>query len=305
MKPRIILAGGSGFVGKALTPLLLGRDYEVVVLTRASSSQTGDVRYAQWDGKTIGEWAKLADGAKAIVNLTGRSINCRHTPENRREIIESRVDSVQVLGKAITQCSQPPEVFVQAAGVGIYGESGDRWCDEDSPHGTDFVAEVCERWEAAFAAVEAPATRKVLLRLGVALGPDGGFLKVLSTLTRWFLGGQAGDGRQFVSWIHLADLTGMFMWGIDDANITGIFNAAAPNPVSNAELMQELRRVLHRPWSPPVPEFAIRLGAALMGTEPSLALTSQRCTPRHFLETDFKFDFPELRPALTNIYPRL
>jgi uncharacterized protein len=305
VKARIILAGGSGFVGQALTPLLLEKDFEVVVLTRAPSSGTGDLRNAQWDGKTLGEWAKLVDGAKAIVNLTGRSINCRHTQENRREILESRVDSVRVLGEAITRCSQPPQAFVQAAGVGIYGESGDRWCDENSAHGTDFVSDVCERWEAAFAAVKAPATRKVLLRLGVALGRDGGFLEVLSKLTRWFLGGQAAGGRQFVSWIHLADLTRMFVCGIEDSEIAGVFNATAPNPVTNAELMRELRRALHRPWSPPVPEFAVRLWAALMGTEPSLALTSQRCAPRHFLETGFKFDFPELRSALTNIYPRL
>lgn len=305
MRPRIILAGGSGFVGQALTPRFLEKDYDVVVLTRGASSQAGAVCHVQWDGKTIGPWAKLLERAHAIINLTGRTINCRHTPQNQREIIESRVDSVRVVGEAITRCSQPPQAFVQAVGVGIYGDSGDRWCDENSAHGTDFVADVCKRWEEAFDYLPTPATRKVLLRLGVALGPEGGFLKVLSRLTRLFLGGQAGNGRQFISWIHIADLTRMFVAGVEDDRIAGVFNATAPNPVTNTEFMRELRRELRRPWSPPVPEFAVRLGASLIGTEPSLALTSQRATPKHFLETGFQFDFTELRAALNNIYPSL
>jgi uncharacterized protein (TIGR01777 family) len=305
VRPRVILAGGSGFVGQSLTPRLLAGDYEVVVLTRGASSETGDIRHVQWDGKTIGPWARVVDGAQAIVNLTGRSINCRHTPENRRQIVESRVDSVRVLGQSIARSSQPPKAFVQAAGVGIYGDTGNRWCDESSPHGADFVADVCKHWEEAFNSLPTPGTRKVLLRLGVALGPNGGFLTVLSKLTRWFLGGRVGNGRQFISWIHITDLVRMLVSGIEQAEMTGVFNATAPNPVTNAEFMRELRRALHRPWSPPVPEFAVRLGASLMGTEPSLALMSQRATPKHFLETGFEFDFAELRAALTNIHPRL
>jgi uncharacterized protein len=304
MRPRIILAGGSGFVGQALASVLLGRNYEVVVFTRESSSQRGDVRYEQWDGKTIGSWAQAVDGAEAIVNLTGYSINCRHTSENKRKIVDSRVNSVRVLGGAMARCAQPPKAFVQASGVGIYGNQGDRWCDESAPHGNDFPAEVCKLWEDAFAEIAAPGTRKVVLRLGVVLGPDGGFLELLGKLTRWFLGGQMGDGRQFISWLHLTDLNRMFLWGIERAEIAGVFNAAAPNPVPNAEFMREMRRALRRPWSPPVPKFAARIGAMLMGTEASLAFVSQRCTPKHFLKKGFHFDFPELHPALHNVYSK-
>ncbi len=246
---------------------------------------------------------EFVNGAFAVVNLTGRSINCRHTPEHRREIIDSRVDSVRVLGQAIARCTQPPKVFVQIAGVGIYGDKGERICDENTAPGDDFVTRVCEKWEAAFESVEAPATRKVLLRLGVVLGPNGGFLGLLGRLTRWCLGGQVSNGRQFLSWIHIADLSRMVLASIENQELTGVFNATSPSPVTNAEFMCELRRALHRPWSPPVPEFAARIGSWLMGTEADLALVSQRCVPKRFQENGFNFEFPTLRQALTNIFP--
>jgi uncharacterized protein (TIGR01777 family) len=303
MKTRIILAGGSGFIGQSLAPLLLAKDDDVVVLTRSPSHQEGAIRHVQWDGKTLGDWARLLDGARAVVNLTGKNINCRHTPENRREIVDSRVNSLRVLGEAIARCTQPPEAFVQAGGVGIYGDAGDRWCDEHAPHGTDFLARVCELWEDAFAAVNALGMRKAVLRIAPALGSNGGFLNLLGKLTRCFLGGHVGNGRQFISWIHIADLCRMFLWAIERDEIAGGFNATGPNPVTNAEFMRELRCALHRPWSPPVPKWALPIGSWLMGTEATLALTSCRAAPKHFLDSSFKFEFPELRQALTNIYP--
>jgi uncharacterized protein (TIGR01777 family) len=303
MKPRIVLAGGSGFVGQSFSPFLLSKNYEIIVLTRAESDRCGAVRNAHWDGKTLSDWTAFVDGAFAVVNLTGRSINCRHTPENRRQIIDSRVDSVRALGRAIRQCTLPPKVFVQIAGVGIYGDKGERICDETAAPGDDFVTEVCQKWEAAFDSVDAPKTRKVLLRLGVVLGPNGGFLGLLSKLTRWFLGGQVGTGRQYISWIHIEDLGRMVLASIENEEVAGVFNATSPNPVTNAEFMGELRRALHRPWSPPVPEFAARIGSWLMGTEADLALVSQRCIPQRFLENGFSFEFPELQTALANIYP--
>ncbi|PYK72391.1 MAG: TIGR01777 family protein [Verrucomicrobia bacterium] len=299
----MILAGGSGFIGQSLSPFLISKNYEVVVLTRGRSDHHGSIREAHWDGKTLGEWTQFVNGALGLVNLTGRSINTRHTPEHRREIIDSRVDSVRILGEAISRCAQPPKIFVQIAGVGVYGDKGERICDETTVPGDDFVSEVCKKWEAAFDFVDSPNTRRVLLRLGVVLGRNGGFLQILSKLTRWFLGGHVGNGRQYVSWIHIADLSRMILQAIEQEQLTSVFNATAPNPVTNAELMRELRRALHRPWSPPVPEFAARIGSWLMGTEASLALVSQRCVPKRFLENGFDFEFPTLRQALTNIFP--
>ncbi len=303
MKPRIVLAGGSGFIGQSLSPFLLSKNYEIIVLSRAESDLRDAVRSVHWDAKTLDDWLEFVNGAFAVVNLAGRSINCRHTPEHRREIIDSRVDSVRVLGQAIARCAQPPKVFVQIAGVGIYGDKGERICDETTAPGDDFVTKVCEKWEAAFESVEAPATRKVLLRLGVVLGPNGGFLGLLGRLTRWFLGGQVGHGRQYLSWIHVADLSRIVLASIENRELTGVFNATSPNPVTNGEFMRELRRALHRPWSPPVPEFAARIGSWLMGTEADLALVSQRCVPKRFQENGFNFEFPELRDALANVFP--
>jgi len=302
MKPIVIIAGGSGFVGQALTSELLKRGYDVTILTRRPSVRSDGTREVHWDGEHAGEWTNTLEGAEAVINLTGKTVNSRHTPEIKREILESRVNSVRVLSHAIEGASVPSKVFIQASGVGIYQDRGDAWSDETSPHGSDFMAEVCENWEGAFNSIDSPNTRKIILRLGVVIGPNGGFLGLLGKLTRWFLGGHVGNGRQFISWIHIDDLVRMFVRGIEDNGFTGVYNATAPNPVRNSEFMREMRRALHRPWSPPVPVFAARLGSALMGTEADLALVSQRCTPKRFLEHNFQFEFPELRPALHDIY---
>jgi uncharacterized protein len=301
MKSRIVLAGGSGFIGQSLSESLLSKNDEIIVLTRAPSHQTGAMRHVYWDGRKVGDWAGVLDGAKAIVNLAGKNVNCRPTLQNRREIIDSRVNSVRVLGEAIRRCTKPPEVFAQASGIAIYGDAGDRWCDESAPKGTGFLADVSRQWEAAFDQVREPKTRKVLFRIGPVLGPNGGLLEPLARLTKFFLGGHLGSGRQYLSWIHVVDLTRMFLFAIDRNDITGIVNAVAPNPVTNAKFMRELRRVLHRPWSPPVPAFAANIGAWIVGTDAMLALTGQRCTPKHFLERSFQFEFPTICDALASI----
>jgi uncharacterized protein (TIGR01777 family) len=300
--PRIVLAGGSGFLGRALSTVLISKGYEVVVLGRVVAHEAGRVHHLQWDGKTVGEWRKFLDGALAVVNLTGKNVNCRHTPENRREITDSRVHSVRVLGEAIARCAQSPDVFIQASGIAIYGDAGECWCEENAPLGDGFLADVSRAWEKAFAEVHAPTMRKCLLRLGPVLGPNGGLLEPLARLTRWFLGGHVGSGRPLFSWIHIADLMRMFLCTIDCDDIAGVFNAVAPSPVTNAEFMRELRRALHRPWSPPVPVAAAKIGAWLIGTDASLALTGQRCTPKHFLESGFEFKFPQLRGALEDLF---
>jgi uncharacterized protein (TIGR01777 family) len=302
MKNKIIVAGGTGFIGQWLCRLLLRKGYQVSVLTRSPSHQRGAISYLQWDSQTLGDWAKLLEDAKAVVNLTGRSINCRHTLRNRREIIDSRVNSVRTLGKAVAGCSKPPECFVQASGISIYGDTGDRSADENTPHGNDFLAEVCELWESALADVSARGMRKFVFRIAPVLAANGGFLKPLGQLTRWFLGGHVGTGRQFVSWVHITDLCCMFISAIERDDLAGVFNATSPNPVTNAEFMRELRRALGRPWSPPVPKWALPLGSRLLQTEASLALTSCRAVPKHFVDSGFEFEFPEIRGALANIY---
>ena len=301
---RIVLAGGSGFVGQALAPILLAKGCDVIVLGRGAARRKDGIDHQQWDGKTIGDWASALEGAEAVVNLTGKNINCRHTAENRREITRSRVDSVRALGEAIANCATPPKAFIQASGVGYYGDTGNDVADEGAPSGSDFPAEVCRQWEGAFHALGLPATRKAVLRLGVVLGREDGALPVLEKLTRWFLGGAVGSGRQFISWIHVADIVRMFASAIEQPELAGLFNATAPAPVMNSEFMRELRHALHRPWSPLVPAPFVRAGAWLMGSDGGLALLSSRCAPRRFLEQGFQFQFPNLRDALANLYPK-
>jgi hypothetical protein len=300
-RARIVLPGGSGFLGQALAADLAARGDEVVVLTRSPRTSAGLIREVAWDGKTLSGWAAKLEGARAVVNFTGRSVNCRYTPANRQEILASRLDSVRVLGEAIRCCRQPPPVFVQAASLAIFGDTGDAELDEGSPLGQGFSPEVCKAWEAAFAAEAMPGVRKVLLRISFVLGKDGGALEPLANLTRRFLGGTVGSGRQYVSWIHIDDLNAMFRWSIERPEVEGMYLATAPAPVTNAEFMRALRGALRRPWSPPVPAWAVKVGARLMGSEAELALTGRRGLPRRFLEHDFTFGHTDLDAALCDL----
>jgi uncharacterized protein len=297
----IVLTGGSGFLGRSLTPFLSACGYRVVVLSRSAGATGAEVETLHWDGEHPGAWCDALDGASAVINLTGRSVNCRYTAKNRREILDSRINSVRVLGEAIAQSRRPPGVLVQASSLAIYGDAGDVVCDEKAPPGKGFGAEVCLQWEAAVNSLDLPHTRAVLLRIGFALGRDGGVLDTLAGLTKWFLGGAAGSGRQYISWIHIDDLNDMFKAAVENDSMSGIYNATGPAPVTNREFMRQLRRATGRPWSPPVPSWAVEIGAFLMRTEASLALTGRRCVPARFLEGGFRFQFPELRPALADL----
>ncbi len=298
---RIVIAGGSGFIGSALSAHFRKKGDDVVVLTRTARARDDGVREVAWNGRSFGPWAKELDGATAVINLTGKSVNCRHTDKNRREIIASRVVSVRAIANAIGASATPPLVWVQAGAVGIYGDAGDALCDESAPHGSDFMADVCEQWEAAFRAALTPTTRRVVLRFGVVLGRDGGALPMLASLARWGLGGTVGSGRQYISWIHLNDLIAIVGRALDDATLTGPYNACNHVPETNASFMKRLRSVVHRPWSPPVPAFAVGIGSYIIGTEPSIALHGQRCVPRRLDEVGFEFAHENLDESLKGL----
>lgn len=298
---RIVIAGGSGFIGTALAQEFSRRGYAVIVLTRSPRARADGICEMAWDAKHPGDWAAQLDGAAAVINLTGKNINCPHTPENLRAITASRVDSTNAIAAASAQAARPPRVWVQASAIGFYGDTRDQACDEAAPNGTDNLANVCRQWEAACAAAALPQTRKVILRIGFVLGREGGALPVLARITKWFLGGTVGSGRQYISWIHLADLVAMFVAAVEREDLSGTFNAVAPNAVTNAVFMRKLRRALYRPWSPPVPALAVKFGAKLLGSEPSLALISQHCVPKKFQEAGFRFQFSGLAPALRDL----
>ena len=304
-RKRIVIAGGSGFIGRALAREFLAAGREIVVLTRYPRSRNDGVREMSWDGEQAGEWVQCLDGAEAVINLAGKSINCPHTPKNLREIISSRINSVKAIGDGIAQVKTPPRVWVQASATGYYGDTKDILCDETAPNGSDPLAKLCRDWEQAAAVVALPNTRRVILRIGFVLGREGGAFPVLARLTKWFMGGAVGSGRQYLSWIHLADLMRMFALAVENESLAGTFNAVGPGPVTNAEFMRELRQALHRPWSPPVPEFAVKLGARLMGSDPSLALISQRCASKKIQQAGFSFRFLELAPALRDLCQKI
>jgi uncharacterized protein (TIGR01777 family) len=298
---RIVIAGGSGFIGRALAKAFLARNFSVAILTRQPRQLINGIQEIAWDGQRLGDWVQVLDGAATVINLTGKNINCPHTPENLRAITASRVNSVKVIAAGIAQMKHPPTVWAQASATGFYGDTGDQLCTEASPGGVGALADICAAWENAFHAAATPTTRKVALRIGFVLGRDGGALPVLNRLTKLFLGGAVGNGRQYISWIHLADLAQMLITAVENKALSGTYNGVAPKPVTNAAFMRELRRACHRPWSPPVPAFAVRLGSRLLQSEASLALISCRAVPQRFIEAGFQFQFPDLNAALKDL----
>jgi uncharacterized protein len=299
---RIVLAGGSGFIGRALADDLMRCGYAVVVLTRGTTDPQPGVNHVQWDAKTLGEWAKHLDGAEAVVNLAGRNVNCRYNAKNRREIRRSRTDSVRVIGQAIAACANPPRVLIQSSTTAMYVQTDDALLDESAQPGQGFSPETAVMWEGAFADAATAHTRRVLLRISFVLGRTGGALGTLEKLARWFLGGPAGSGRQWISWIHVHDLCRIVRFAIERSDVSGLYHATAPNSVRNRDFMRELRRALHRPWSPPAPKWAVHLGCFLMRTEAELALRGRRCIPRRLMEAGFEFRYPQLRGALDELY---
>ena len=304
---KVILAGGSGFLGRALSRALAAAGWEVVVLTRDTdrvlpADDLPALRAVMWNGETGGAWATELEGAAALVNLAGRSINCVHSLENSREILESRLNAVKALNKGYSRAKTPPLVWVQCSATGVYGNAGDRFCEESLPSGPGFLAEVCRQWEEAFAALDLPDVRRVVLRLGPVLDSKTGPFPAMLGLTKKFLGGAAGSGRQFLSWVHRDDAVAAFEAALTNAAMTGAYNVCAPGAVTNTEFMRELRSAVGRPWVPPAPEFIVRFVAEHhFYTDGNLVLHGQRATPQKLLATGFKFKHPALHGAIREL----
>jgi uncharacterized protein len=297
---RIVIAGGTGAIGQNLARYCVARGDEVVVLSRQAPAVRDGVRYVRWDGVMLGEWSREIDGAHAIVNLAGQSVNCRLTAENRRIVLASRVNAIQALRSAIDIASVAPQVWLNAAGKEFYGDAGDAICDEETPARPGVLSDLCAAWEEAFTRTCPPTVRPGLLRIGIVLD-DTGALGVLRKLTSFYLGGAAGSGRQFVSWIHRHDMTRMLCWAIDTDAVHGTYNATAPEPVRNADFMRTLRRVMRRPWCPPVPGPLLRLGAALAGSQGELVLEGNFVHPKRALNAGFTFEFAAIETALRDL----
>jgi uncharacterized protein len=312
MSRRIVLAGGSGFLGQLLASYLQPRGWEPVVLTRTPSAKPAFKEVA-WDARTIGDWAQSLEGAEAVINLAGRSVNCRYNTENRRAIMDSRVDSTRVLGEAIARCATPPRTWLNSSTATIYKHTFGPPHDESS---TDFATaseakdefsvSVALAWENAFNEVNVPRVRKIALRTTLVFGTvEGGVFRILRRLARFGLGGRMGSGRQFVSWIHEEDFCRAVEWILEHPEITGAINMAAPHPLPNAEMMRAFRRVCGIPLGLPATGWMLEVGAVIMRTETELLLKSRRVVPGKLLASGFQFRFAKLDDALRNLEQRV
>ena len=302
----IVIAGGSGFVGVSLAASLAERGYGVIVLSRTPPKPRGSWRHVAWDARTLGEWAAALEGARAVVNLVGRTVDCIKTPDHCDEILRSRVEATLVLGQAMRAVSSPPSVWVQMSTAHIYGDPPSVVCDEASPLGVGFAPTVGRAWEEAFASAVLPGQRGVVLRTSFVIGRDrgagGGALGRLRLLARLGLGGRVGSGQQGMSWIHEADMNGIILRAVEDEGMRGTYIASSPHPVAQVEFMRTLRRALRVPIGLPAMEWMVRIGApVLMRTDPELALYGRYVVPRRLMDDGFEFRFAGLDAALADL----
>lgn len=308
-RDRYVLAGGSGVLGRSLAAWWSRQGIEVVVLSRWADFSSAGARTVVWDGISVGSWQRELDGAAVLVNLTGRSVNCRYTARNRWEILASRIDSTRVLGEALRRAEEPPPVWLNASTATIYRHSLDEPQDETA---TEFVAtpaakdafsiEVAQAWEQALWEADVPGVRRVALRAAMVFGRDPeGVFGVLQRLARWGLGGTMGDGKQMVSWIHETDFCRAIDWLIEHPELEGPVNLAAPGPLPNRAMMAAVRQAVGRRWGLPATRGMLELGAVLMRTETELILKSRYVIPTRLLASGFRFEFPEFGGAVRDL----
>jgi uncharacterized protein len=307
---RIVIPGGSGQIGTLLARGFHRDGHEAVVLSRRPEVKPW--RVVTWDGATGGGWTQWLDGADVVINLAGRSVNCRPTAANLREILESRVRSTRAVGDAIAQATRPPRLWLQASTATIYAHRYDAANDErtgtlggdepDAPEAWRFSIEVARAWEHALYERPLPSTRRVALRAAMTMSPDaGGVFDTLLRLVRFGLGGRAGDGRQFVSWVHYDDFERAIRWLIDREDVEGVVNVAAPEPVPNGEFMRALREASGVPLGLPASTWMLALGAACLRTDTELILKSRRVVPGRLIEKGFRFNYPRWDAAARDL----
>jgi hypothetical protein len=315
---KILIAGGSGFIGQALAALW-GRENHIIILGRqarkahnngGSNEQPSvadgyNIIYCRWDGRHMEEpWTNELEGCDIVINLAGRSVNCRYTDGNRQEIINSRIDATNTIGQAIREATVPPKLWINAASATIYRHAQDRPQDEytgDIPMDQDdFSVQVCRQWEAAFNEQRTPFTRKIAFRTAITLG-KGSVMTRYVNMVKWGLGGRQGSGRQMFSWVHIEDVALAIEWCFEHPEMEGTYNLAAPGPVTNQSFMAMLRRLTGRQWGVPIPAWLLKIGAMMIGTETELVLKSRWVLPTKLEESGFVFRYPQVEDALRSL----
>lgn len=310
---RIVIPGGSGQVGRILARHFLSEGHSVVVLSRRPQSEPWPT--VVWDGRELGSWSELVSGADVVINLAGRSVNCRCTETNRREMADSRVNATRVVSQAIAQAAQPPAVWMNASTATIYRHALDRPMDEargelggaeqDPPSTWRFSIDVATSWERTFFEATTPHTRKIALRSSMTMSPDrNGIFDTLLGLVRFGLGGQSGSGRQFVSWIHEVDFASAIDFLIANEQLDGPVNLCSPNPIPNRDFMEILREAWGTQIGLPATEWMLEIGAVFLRTETELILKSRRVVPTRLLGAGFAFNFPDWPGASEDLVKR-
>jgi len=303
---RVVIAGGSGFLGLSLATHLAKKGWSVAILSRRPPRRDGPWTHVGWDARSLGEWSRVLEGSHGLINLVGRSVDCVKTPDHQDEILRSRVEATRALGLAVRSVEAPPPVWVQMSTAHIYGDPPRVVCSEDSPFGYGLAPFVGREWEREFERSASAARRRVVFRTSFVIGRDrgagGGALARLLTLVRFGLGGAVGSGTQGMSWIHETDMNRLFERALTDASMRGAYIASSPNPVSQREFMKTLRRVVGAPIGLPAFSWMVRLGAPLfMRTDPELALYGRYVVSERLQLEGFAFQFPDLEEALRDL----
>lgn len=310
---KVVIPGGTGQIGTALTKAFVNDGHEVVVISRSPAKRPW--RTAVWDGKTLGDWAAEIDGADVVINLAGRSVNCRYNEANRREIMDSRIDSTRAVGEAISQAANPPWVWLQSSTATVYAHSFERANDDvtgviggnepDAPETWNFSIDVATNWERVTNEAQTPNTRKVLMRSAMVMGTGrGGIFDTMLGIVRLGLGGTAGSGKQYISWVHEDDFIRAVYWLIEHESLSGPINIASPNPLPNKEFMRIFREAWGTRIGLPAFEWQLAIGAFFLRTETELILKSRRVVPKLLTDSGFIFRFPDWEKACADLCKR-
>jgi len=301
MKSKIVIAGGSGFIGQELADYFKDK-FHVIVLTRGNSKTENDITFINWDAKNLGSWVAELEGAEALINLTGKSVDCRYNEANKTEIYASRLDSTAILGEAIKQCKQKPKVWMNAASGTIYRNEYEKPNTEtDGIIGEGFSVDVCQKWEHLFYSFSFNEVRQINLRIAIVLQKDKSVMVPFKNLAKFGLGGKAGSGKQMFSWIHIADFCSAIAYFINNNNCAGTYNLASPNAVTNAYFMQKIREKLNMPIGINQPKWLLEIGAWLINTETELLLKSRWVYPEKLVNESFEFKYKGLELAINDL----
>jgi len=293
MNRKIVIAGGTGFVGKYLTEKFVSKGYEVIIISRQQE-------HVNWNN--LPAIITALEDAAMLINLSGKSVDCRYNEKNKKEIYDSRIDTTKILGDAILQCKNPPALWINSSTATIYRPAQDRPMTESTGEiGKGFSVNVATNWEKTFFDFNLPATRQVALRMAIVLGKGGGVIAPIKKLVQFGLGGKQGNGHQMFSWVHINDLYNIIVHVLQHNEITSVINTASPNPVTNKMLMQLVRKNMHVAFGLPMPTWLLKLGAILINTETELVLKSRWVIPERLLRSGFVLHYPLLDDALKNI----